>query len=121
MKPIDVAQAYFERMRAHDRSVVDLFADDAVLVGLGARVEGRAKIAEFYGGAISGAAPVPREPEVIVADGLHVAAEIYIDLTDGTTLHVVDLFEVLDGRIVSLKYFIGNDPPASLDDSLRFG
>ena len=38
------------------------------------------------------------------------AAEIYIDLSNGSTIHVMDLFLVEDGKIRSLHYFVADEP-----------
>ena len=105
-----VVEAYFARMRAADPSVAELFHDDARLVGLGTVVSGRPQIASFYGEAIRNASPTPRPVgPLLVGDG-RVAAEILIDLADGTTMHVVDIFEVDDGRIRTLTYFVADHP-----------
>jgi len=47
-----VASEYFSRMRARDASVVELFHDDATLVGLGTARTGKDAIREFYEGVI---------------------------------------------------------------------
>jgi hypothetical protein len=73
-------------MRARDVGVVDLFHDDAQLIGLGMRRQGRESIGEFYRGIIERAGPTPR-----LVGGL------------------VDLFVVEEGRIRSLTYFIANE------------
>jgi hypothetical protein len=105
-----VVEAYFTRMRAGDVRVAELFHDDAQLVGLGTVVSGRAAIATFYEQAIRNASPAPRPVgPLLVGDG-RVAAELYIDLADGTTMHVVDVFVVDDDRIRSLTYFVADHP-----------
>ena len=112
MNPEQVAEAYFSRMRARDLHVVDLFHDDAVLLGLGMRVTGRQAIAAFYAQAIERGGPQPRLAGPLMSDGSRVAAEIYIDLSNGSTLHVVDIFHVEDGRIRVLNYFTADEPAA---------
>jgi hypothetical protein len=101
-----VASEYFSRMRAGDVSVVDLFHDDAMLVGLGTTRTGKDAIREFYQGVIERAGPSPRSAGPLLADGQRVAAEVYIDLSDDVSVHAVDLFVVEDGRIRSLSYFL---------------
>lgn len=113
MKPEQVVEAYFSRMREHDLEVVDLFHEDAVLLGLGMCVSGRAAIAAFYATAIEGGGPQPRSAGPLMTDGQRVAAEIYIDLSNGATLHVVDVFHVEDGRIRLLNYFVADEPAPS--------
>ena len=106
--PSSVVAEYFSRMRARDVDVVDLFHDDASLVGLGALRSGRDSIDAFYRGVIERAGPVPRQAGPLLATGSRVAAEIYIDLPGGPTIHAVDLFQIEDGRIRSLTYFLAS-------------
>ena len=112
MEPEQVVETYFSRMRDADLEVVDLFHDDAVLLGLGKRVSGRKAIEAFYAQAIETGGPQPRPAGPLISDGRRVAAEIYIDLSNGPTLHVVDMFHVEDGRIRLLNYFIADEPAA---------
>ncbi len=104
--PADVATEYFSRMRGGDKSVVDLFHDDATLVGLGTTRSGKEAIREFYHGVIERAGPSPRSAGPLLADGSRVAAEVYIDLSEELSIHAVDIFLVEEGRIRSLTYFI---------------
>ena len=101
-----VAQQYFERMRARDLAVVDLFHDDAQLVGLGTIRSGKEAIRSFYRESIENAAPTPSIEGELLAAGDRVAVEIRIALADGSEVHAVDLFVVEDGRIRSLTYFL---------------
>ena len=110
MTPEQVVEAYFARMREHDLEVVKLFHDDAVLLGLGMRVTGHEAIREFYERAIAGGGPQPRPAGPLLSDGRRVAAEIHIDLSNGTTLHVVDMFHIENGRIRMLNYFTAEEP-----------
>jgi hypothetical protein len=107
--PVSVVNEYFSRMRAGDLSVVELFHEDASLLGLGERRRGRTSILEFYGNVINRAGPLPRQAGPLLAGGSRVAAEIYIDLPNGSTIHAVDLFQVEGGLIRSLTYFIASD------------
>ena len=104
--PRSVVLEYFRRVKAADPSLADLFHEDARLVGLGTVTEGRAAIAAFYAGATDRAAPSPRLLAPLLVDGPRVAAEIAIDLADGARLHVMDLFEIHDGLVASLTYFV---------------
>jgi hypothetical protein len=101
-----VATEYFSRMRAGDVSVVNLFHDDATLVGLGTTRSGKDAIRDFYQGVIERAGPAPRMAGPLLAEGTRVAAEIYIDLPGDVTIHAVDIFVVEEGRIRSLTYFL---------------
>ncbi|MCP3983543.1 MAG: nuclear transport factor 2 family protein [bacterium] len=104
--PKSVVAEYFSRMRAGDKAVVDLFHDDATLVGLGTTRTGKDAIREFYENTIERAGPSPRSAGPLLADGARVAAEVYIDLSDEVSIHAVDLFIVEEGRIRSLSYFL---------------
>jgi len=101
-----VVRTYFRRMLARDATVADLFHDDASLIGLGGVKTGKAQIREFYEGTISAASPAPSLVGELLVSGSRVAAEIRIALADGSSVHVVDLFVVEDGRIRSLTYFV---------------
>ena len=106
--PEVVVGEYFHRMHTGGGRVADLFHDDARLVGLGTVVVGRPAIDEFYARAVAEGRPSPRLlGPLLLGDG-RVAAEIAIGLADGSELHVCDLFEVADGRIRSLTYFVAD-------------
>jgi hypothetical protein len=104
--PRAVVEEYFRRVRSRDPRLTELFADDARLVGLGSVTEGRAGIDAFYGEVNATAAPVPALRGPLLVDGNRVAAEIDISVSGGPPVHVVDLFEVIDGRIRTLTYFL---------------
>ncbi|MCP4006120.1 MAG: nuclear transport factor 2 family protein [bacterium] len=110
MKPEQVAEAYFSRMREQDIGVVELFHEDAVLLGLGMRVSGHEAIRKFYSTAIKGGGPSPRMAGPLVSDGQRVFAEVFIDLSIGSTVHAVDVFHIEDDRIRMLNYFISDEP-----------
>jgi hypothetical protein len=103
-----VVRSYFDRMRDRDLSVVDLFHEDASLVGLGGVKTGKAAIREFYEGSIQRASPSPTLVGELPVSGPRVAAEINISLSVGASIHAVDLFVVEDGLIRSLTYFIAD-------------
>lgn len=105
-----VADEYFARMRAGDIGVLELFHDDARLQGLGMLTVGKEAIREFYTGIIERAGPTPRELGPKVAQGDRVFAEVLIDLGNDLTIHAIDVFEVIDGRIKSLTYFTADYP-----------
>ncbi len=106
MDPSGVASEYFSRMRAGDISVVDLFHDDATLIGLGTTRSGRDEIREFYQGVIERAGPCPRSAGPLLADDSRVAAEVVIEFPGGQCVYAVDIFAVEEGRIRSLTYYI---------------
>lgn len=107
-QPAEVVRSYFERMCARDPSVVDLFHDDASLVGLGGVRSGKAAIGEFYEGSIQGASPSPTLTGELLVCGPRVAAEIEISLSNGSSVHAVDLFVVEGGLIRCLTYFLAD-------------
>ncbi len=107
--PAPVVAEYFSRMRARDVNVVKLFHDEASLFGLGAQRRGRTAILEFYRDVINRAGPLPRQAGPLLVEGSRIAAEIYIDLPNGATIHAVDLFNIEGGLIRSLTYFIASD------------
>jgi hypothetical protein len=105
-EPASIATEYFTRMRAADKSVVDLFHDDATLVGLGTTRTGKDAIRDFYQDVIERAGPTPRSAGPLLVNGSRVAAEVFIDLSPEVSVHAVDLFVVEEGRIRSLNYFL---------------
>ena len=105
-EPESVVSEYFSRIRAGNMSVVELFHDDASLVGLGTTRSGKDAIREFYQGVIQRAGPMPRSAGPLLANGSRVAAEILIDLSGGQVVHAVDLFVIEKSRIRSLAYFL---------------
>jgi hypothetical protein len=114
--PEQVVNEYFSRMQQSDYAVAELFAEDAVLIGMGEPISGKEAVAAFYQDSISRAAPNP-DPLLVFSEGPYVAAEIRISIADGSELHVLDIFEVRDGFIHSLKYFLS---AASLSAVPRF-
>jgi len=103
---IAVVNEYFERMRARDPSMVELFHDNACLVGLGKVMQGKTEILEFYRHIIETAGPTPQIIGEPLTAGPRIAVEILIELASGGTVHAIDLFEIEDGRIRSLSYFL---------------
>lgn len=94
----------FARVREGDLSVVDLYAEDGVIVyGDGARAEGRDAIRAFYARAIEGIRPQPRVETILEAPPWYVAL---VDVP-GTDVHhrALDLFEVDDSGIRRLEIF----------------
>lgn len=108
-----VVQEYFSLVRARDTGIYRLFHPDAVLNGLGMQTRGREAIRDFYARAIATGSPQPRLAGPLLVGEGRVAAEIFIDLASGQTLHVVDLFVVEEGLIRSLTYFLASEPPSS--------
>ena len=109
--PLEVVERYFACMRAGDLAVVELFHDDARLVGLGTVVAGRPAIDEFYAASIAASGPQPKLLAAPLVEGDRVAVEIEIEFsTEMAPMHVLDLFVVEDGRIRSLTYFISDHP-----------
>lgn len=115
----EVVHAYFSHVRARDPEVYRLFHFDAVLNGLEMQAHGQEAIRDFYRRAIATGGPQPRLAGPLLLGGKRIAAEIYVDLASGQTLHVVDLFEVDQGLIRSLTYFLASEPPSSIERDSR--
>jgi len=107
--PSSVVAEYFACMQRGDLGVVELFHDDARLLGLGGEKSGIDAIRDFYRGVIERAGPSPRLVGPLLCRDDRVAAEIQIELRGGASVHAVDLFHVESGRIRSLTYFIADD------------
>lgn len=108
MEAVQVVQSYFDCIRARDPGVADLFHEDASLIGLGGVKSGKSAIREFYKGSIEAASPTPTLTGELLVSGSRVAAEIHIALSDGSSIHAVDLFVVEEGRIRSVTYFLSD-------------
>ena len=107
--PSQTVQSYFERIRARDSGVADLFHEDGSLIGLGRLTSGRESIRTVYAESIANASPTPVLIGDLLSCGNRVAAEIRIALADGSSLHVVDMFVVESGLISSLTYFVADE------------
>ena len=70
---------------------------------------------EFYREVFNRAGPVHRPAGPLLAGGSRVAAEIYVDLPGGSSIHAMDVFHIEGGLIRSLTYFIANDSPPQQD------
>lgn len=111
---VEVVHLYLTRIRARDPEVYRLFHRDAVLNGLGLQTRGQEAIRDFYSRAMAEGGPQPRLAGPLLLEGQRrIAAEIYIDLANGQTLHVIDLFAVEQGLIRSLTYFVASEPSSS--------
>ena len=106
IEPEKLAVEYFSRIRGGDISVVDLFHDDASLIGLGTVRSGREEVLEFYKGVIERAGPSPSIVESVLADESRAAAELVITFPGGQKVHAVDVFKFREGRIESLSYYL---------------
>jgi hypothetical protein len=80
---VAVVRDYFNRMRGRDLGVVDLFHENASLVGLGGVRSGKAAIHEFYEDSIQAVSPTPTLIGELLVSGPRVAAEIDISLSEG--------------------------------------
>src|SRR5688572_25387917 len=107
-QPTEVVTEYFRRVAARDPQVSALFSIDASLIGLGTIVSGRRAIEAFYRDSIDRASPTPELLAPLFVDGSRVGAEIRIGLSDGSSLHVMDLFVVNDGFMDTVHYFVAD-------------
>ena len=108
--PSAVVEEYFARVRAGDPRVAELFHDQAEIRGLGMRRSGRQEIERFYARTLDQGRPAPRLVGPMLIEGGRVMAELSITIADGPSVHVLDLFEVENGRILSLTYFLADYP-----------
>ncbi len=109
-EPTAVVQEYFSRVRAGDRAVAELFAEHATIRGLGMSISGRSNIHAFYDETMDEKRPDPEQLHPLMVDGSRVIAELRIAVADGPPVHVLDLFEVEQGQILGLTYFMASYP-----------
>ena len=107
---VQVTEKYFECIRAGDIGVAELFHEDAERKGLGIITRGKEDIRSFYQGVIENAGPSPTELDPKTIKDNRVFAEILINVGDGTSIHAIDVFEIVEGRIKSLTYFAADYP-----------
>jgi len=109
-EPAAIVQEYFARVRAGDREVAELFREHATIRGLGMSVSGRANIRVFYDETMDEKRPDPELLHPLTVDGKRVIAELRIAVADGPPVHVLDLFEIEQGQILRLTYFMASYP-----------
>jgi ketosteroid isomerase-like protein len=109
MSPEDVVRSVFERVHASDPSVGDLYAEDALRIDQhGQRFAGRAAITEFYKSIFPTSAPHPTL-EALFVNLPVVGALLRLPGRDGNTGLYLDMFEVEDGLIRSLRVIFQPD------------
>lgn len=102
----EVVRAVFERVHASDPTVRDLYAEDAVRYGHDGLVQrGRAAIGEFYQAWFPSKPPHP-EIECLLASPPYIAALLRLPEREGRRGWCVDLFEVEDGAIRTLRVLL---------------
>jgi hypothetical protein len=102
MSPEEIVKTVFKRVRTRDRSLSELFAADATLVAPGNRLEGREAIADFYEGVFRADRVVPEIEELFVSPPV-VAALLRVTISDTEVLRVLDVFEIEDDTIRSMR------------------
>ncbi|MFI5047318.1 MAG: nuclear transport factor 2 family protein [Acidimicrobiia bacterium] len=102
MAPEDVVRLLFARVRAGDPSAGDLYASDAFLHTPSGRHDGRDAITDFYRGVTRGGRTQP-EIEALYAAPPLVVALLSVTVGEAEVVRVVDVFEVQDGAIQSLR------------------
>jgi uncharacterized protein (TIGR02246 family) len=108
MTPSELAQRYFECVRAADiDGFVALFAEDAVMVmPNGRECVGIAQIRESETAVFAHGAPQPT-PLAIIANEHGVAAEVRVDLPDGSARYAANIYHLApDGRIQRLSVYM---------------
>jgi SnoaL-like domain len=102
MTPEEVVGELFARVRAGDIAVADLYAEDGVLDTGDATCVGRDAIRDYYARVLqSGIQP---NVEALYAKPPLYAAQLCVT-TPGGEVRVLDLFEVGDGEVRSLRVF----------------
>jgi hypothetical protein len=96
-------QEVFGRVRNGDDRVADLYAEDAVVLAGGRRIEGRAAIRVFYQQAIESIRPQP-QVQVILESPPYYAALVEVPTTRGH-LQALDLFQIGDDGIRQLEIY----------------
>jgi hypothetical protein len=109
LSPEEIVREVLDRVHASDERVGELYAEDAVRYGHDGRVmQGRAEIAVFYRSIFPTSAPHP-ELESLLVNPPYVAALIRLPGHEDAPVRYVDLFEIRDGAIQSLRVLM---PPA---------
>jgi hypothetical protein len=104
--PEEIVRAVFDRVHASNPTVSDLYAEDAVRYGHDGQVQhGRAAIAEFYESRFPTAPPYPELAGMFVQLP-YVAVLLRFPEHDTSLGGVIDLFEVDDGAIRSLRVLL---------------
>lgn len=105
----ELVRQVFERVHASDPAVSDLYADDAVRIDQeGRRYEGRPAIAQFYESIMPTSPPHPVLEHIFVNPPF-VGALLRLPERNGIARHYLDLFEVDNGAIRSLRVMFPPD------------
>lgn len=111
--PIERVRTVFDRVRATDPTVADLYNDDAVVNVGGQTFRGRDAIRGFYLRTFERAGPQPRV-RYTLGDWPFVAAVLDVEMSDGSMVSAVDLFELDESGIASMTAYTrpqGTPPP----------
>src|ERR1700730_12696974 len=107
MTPIEVANRYFECVRAKDiEGLVSLYADDAVItLPNGAQIAGINAIRAFQTDVAARSAPFPNAGPRVIGDK-EIAVEIKVTLPDGSVRSTANFFFLNNvGRIHRLSVY----------------
>jgi hypothetical protein len=102
----EMVREVFRRVRNADTRVAELYCSNATLYERGNVHRGRSAIREFYENVfrIDGSQPVVRG--VWAAKSLH-SALLEVVRADGSVAHAIDLFDVCDSGIRSMRILLG--------------
>jgi ketosteroid isomerase-like protein len=102
----EMVREVFRRVRNADARVAELYCPDAALHERGNVHRGRPAIREFYENVfrMHGSQPVVRG--VWAAESLH-SALLEVVRADGSVAHAIDLFDVCDSGIRSMRTLLG--------------
>jgi hypothetical protein len=111
MVPEDIVRTVLERVHASDPSVSALYAEDAVRYGHDGWVQqGRAAIAEFYESLFPTSPPYPEVDGMFVHPPF-VGALMRLPEPHQGQGRVINLFEIVDGSIRSLRVLLEQPSP----------
>ena len=109
MSPEQLVRQVFERVHASDPSIVELFHEDAVRHGQDGRSQhGRAAIGAFYQSLFPTSPPYPEIDQVFIQLP-YVGVLLRLPENEAGLRHVIDLFEVEDGAIRTLRVLMEAD------------
>lgn len=112
--PKSIASSFFDHVARRDPKIIDLYADDAMLITPeGRTMRGKTELESFFA-EIFERGPKPSIKEVI-SDGGKVAIRVEALLDDGRTSRAVDVFDVGENGIRS-QLIYRQIPPAATSD-----
>lgn len=100
-----IVRTVFDRVRAHDYRVADLYAEDALITLPDRRIAGRPAIGRFYREVFSSVGPQP-QLRGLWENGTELVALLEVTMPTGT-IHTIDVFDVVAGLITRMTLYLG--------------